>query len=192
MKIERAIANVETLGPGKRICIWTVGCKRRCPGCVSERLQSDIGAIDYVIEEFLDGFNFKKANGVTISGGEPFEQVEELNHLIDYLIANSVEDILVYTGYTLEELKNKNNLTIDSILSKIAVLIDGPYIQELDYENNNLKGSENQKIHFLNEKYKSTYLSYLSTKRSMQELDAAHMRIGMGIPTKEYIEEFKK
>lgn len=192
MKIERAITNVKTLGPGNRLCIWTIGCKRKCLGCVSKRLQDDRFAKDYVIEEYLKGFNLNKVDGVTISGGEPFEQIDELNHLIDYIIGNGVEDILVYTGFTIKELKSMNNIVVNDILTKIAVLIDGPYVQSLNNQTNNLKGSENQVIHFLKPIYKDRYDLYLSEKRSISKINTGDILIGVGIPTDEIIKEFNK
>ena len=85
-------------------------------------------------------------------------------------------------------MKNKN---VDYILNNIAVLIDGPYVLELDDQKHNLKGSTNQKIHYLNEKYGSSYNEFISTNRHMQEFTIANILLGVGIPTKEYIEEFK-
>ena len=192
MKIERAITNVKTLGPGNRLCIWTIGCKRRCLGCVSKRLQDDRYASDYVIEEYLSGFNFTKIDGVTISGGEPFEQISELNHLVDYILDKGVEDILVYTGYTIKELKAMNNEIVNQILNKIAVLIDGPYIQSLNKQTNNLKGSENQEIHFVKIIYKDKYERYLKEERCISKINTGNILIGVGIPTDKIIEKFNK
>jgi len=77
-------------------------------------------------------------------------------------------------------------------LNNISVLIDGPYILELDDQKNNLKGSKNQKIHYLKIEYKQIYDYYITNTRSMQEFEMANILLGVGIPTKEYIEDFKK
>ena len=191
MRIDRIVTNVKTLGPGNRLGIWVNGCSRGCKGCVSSNLQPVDYETEGRIEDFLDGFNLKKIDGVTISGGEPFEQIKELKRLIEILKENSVEDILIYTGYTLEELQMMKNKNVDYILNNIAVLIDGPYVLELDDQKHNLKGSTNQKIHYLNEKYENLYNEFISTNRHMQEFTIANILLGVGIPTKEYIEEFK-
>ena len=192
MRIERIVTNVKTLGPGNRLCIWVNGCKRGCKGCVSKELQPVMLETEGKIEDFLEGFNLKKVDGVTISGGEPFEQIDELKKLINILVDEKIKDILVYTGYTLEELLVMENENVSFILNNISVLIDGPYILELDDQKNNLKGSKNQKIHYLKIEYKQIYDDYITNTRSMQEFEMANILLGVGIPTKEYIEDFKK
>ena len=192
MRIERVVTNIRTLGPGNRLGIWVNGCKRGCKGCVSKDLQKVMPETEGKIEDFLEGFNLKKIDGVTISGGEPFEQIDELKKLILLLTQENINDILVYTGYTLEELKEMDNQNGNYILDNISVLIDGPYIIELDDQKHNLKGSKNQKIHYLKTEYRQIYNDYITDIRSMQEFELANILLGVGIPTKEYIEDFTK
>lgn len=191
MRIARAVSQITTLGPGKRLAIWVNGCSRGCPGCVSERLQVADEFTEVNIEDFLDGFFEKMPDGVTISGGEPFEQISELGHLMTYLRAKGVEDILIYTGYTLRELRDMQHPVVDHILALCSVLIDGPYVLGQDTGQGNLKGSDNQQVHFLDPSVKPKYLSFMNEKRSMQELDMGHIRLGVGIPDRAYIEQFK-
>lgn len=192
MRIDRVVTNITTLGPGNRLGIWVNGCSRGCKGCVSENLQPVVLSTEGRIEDFLEGFNFKKIDGVTISGGEPFEQIKELKKLIGFLRNQQIEDILVYTGYTLDELIKKNNKDITYILDNIAVLIDGPYVLELDDQKHNLKGSTNQKIHYFKSEYEEKYNEFISNVRCMQEFELANILLGVGIPTKEYIDNFRK
>jgi anaerobic ribonucleoside-triphosphate reductase activating protein len=51
--------------------------------------------------------------------------------------------VIAYSGYTLEQLKS--NSKCSSLLDLIDVLIDGPYIQELN-DGVGLRGSNNQHI----------------------------------------------
>lgn len=192
MQIERIIAGVTTLGPGKRICVWVNGCKRSCKGCVSPELRDFRPENECDVVALFKKFNPDRNTGVTISGGEPFEQTGELLKLVTYLRGCGVEDILVYTGYTLEELRvreGKREATC-RILDNIGVLIDGPYIDELNFDVGNLRGSENQRIVFLNPKLKEKYESYASAERKMQEFFLFPHIVGVGIPTKEYIKKF--
>ena len=78
MQIERSINGIKTLGPGNRFVIWVNGCNRRCKGCVSERLQKFEPRNEQNLTEYLSQFNFSSTDGITISGGEPFEQIDEL------------------------------------------------------------------------------------------------------------------
>lgn len=192
MQVERIIADVETLGPGKRICIWVNGCNRRCPGCVSPELQAFNKDNECDITAVLDKFKLDATIGVTVSGGEPFEQTSELAALVKFLNKKGVVDILVYTGYTLEELQERTveKKATQYVLSNIGVLIDGPYVQELNDDTGNLKGSNNQRVIFVKRGLKQKYDSYYSDGRKMQEFFMFPHFVAVGIPTKEYAEKF--
>ena len=192
MQIERAVIGVTSLGPGNRLGIWTNGCHRRCKGCVSERLRKPCPENEVSIEEYFDNFYLEIVDGITVSGGEPFDQLSELSLLVDYFHSKGFEDILIYTGFTLEELLDKKDEKIDSIFKKISVLIDGPYIQELDTGKGNLTGSDNQRIIFLKPEFEQKYKEYYSDTRKMQEHHLGNVLLATGIPNGEYIEKFKK
>ena len=189
MRIERVLTGIKTLGPGSRMVIWTNGCDRDCKGCVSRRLQRSNPRTEVDIETFFNRFDLSSVDGVTISGGEPFLQKEELLHLLTYLKRRGVKDILVYTGFMLAELRD---VISKECLKFISVLIDGPYIEELNDNTNNIKGSLNQNIIYFDNSLKEKYQAYIKKERFMQEEQIQSILIGVGIPSKEYIEEFKK
>ena len=133
MRIERVVNYITTLGPGSRLCIWVNGCSRKCVGCVSPNLQNVDESTEVDIYECLYAYNLELIDGVTISGGEPFEQAEELYRLVRYIRRRGIRDILVYTGYTYDQLKDMQSAAVDGVLEAISVLIDGPYVEELDF-----------------------------------------------------------
>lgn len=192
MQIERIIADVETLGPGKRICIWVNGCKRRCKGCVSPELQEFRPKNECDAVGLLKKFRPNSSTAVTVSGGEPFEQTAALAELVKYLRVCGVEDILIYTGYTLEELQAREVEAADTryILNNIGVLIDGRYVDELNFDVGNLKGSENQRVIFINPNLEKKYAEYASDVRKMKEYYVFPHIVGVGIPTREYVKKF--
>ena len=156
MKTARIIFPVYTLGPGKRAGIWLSGCDRRCYNCANPELWDSSYGKDMTVDEIMEIISKISENdlidGFTISGGEPFKQARELMLLLERLSVVS-EDILVFTGFRKEEL--------GADLSRVAVLVDGEYRDELN-ENHILKGSENQHIHFLKEKYREPYEKYIA------------------------------
>ena len=81
------------------------------------------------------------------------DQALELARLIEELKRYS-EDILIYTGYRIEELQERSDAAV--VLDQAAVLIDGKYREE---ENSDvlLRGSENQRIHILNDDLRERY-----------------------------------
>lgn len=165
MLIDQVLYPVETLGPGKRVAIWVVGCTRGCAGCSNPELWSkeDCKSVSPIelfsaIKQISDD---NPVDGFTITGGEPMDQAKELLELVKLLrLINS--DILVFSGYTHQELLK--NTTQREILNEIAVLVDGPYIESL----NNalpLRGSSNQNILLFDLTHESRYADYLNTEK---------------------------
>ena len=163
MNIARVLYPVKVLGPGNRIGIWVCGCHRACPGCSNPELWNERPEYEVSIEQLMELINRINSthpiDGFTITGGEPMNQVEDLSELVDRISIIS-EDILVYSGYRLDELKNRDSTT-QRILAKIAVLIDGEYIADKN-DDSRLRGSSNQEIHFLNPKFTSIYQNYMN------------------------------
>jgi anaerobic ribonucleoside-triphosphate reductase activating protein len=82
-------------------------------------------------------------DGVTLSGGEPFEQPDALADLCDD-VHKLGYNIMAWSGYTFEQLaadKGKRKL-----LERIDVLIDGELKEELKSLNLLWRGSQNQRI----------------------------------------------
>lgn len=162
MNIARVLYPVRVLGPGNRIGIWVCGCHRACPGCSNPELWHERPEYEISIDQLMELINsIKKTNeidGFTITGGEPMNQPGDLSVLVDRLSEIS-DDILVYSGYRLGELKNRDSDT-QAVLEKIAVLIDGEYIEEKN-NGSRLRGSSNQAIHVLNPKFIEKYQQYL-------------------------------
>lgn len=190
MRIERTLPFVTTLGPGKRLVIWTNGCPRKCVGCVSERLQVINEAKEVDVDSYFLDYDLSVYDGVTISGGDPFMQEEELYKLLTLFKKRGVKDILIYTGYLLEEIKEDKAKS--KCLPYIDVLIDGPYVDSLNDDTDNIKGSSNQRIFFFNEELKDKYLAYMKSERKMEEFRYGNYLVGVGIPTRKYIKDFKK
>jgi len=195
MHVARILYPVEVLGPGKRVGIWLCGCRHKCIGCSNPELWDMQEKYNISLENLMELINkIAKINvieGFTITGGDPFEQYEELNMLISELTQFS-NDILIYTGYTLNELKAKRNQQIDFILSAITVLIDGKYVEELN-DNSFLCGSSNQTIHILNNKFKDRYSEYLlNAKNQIQNFTTCDGVISVGIHKPNFVNKLKE
>ena len=173
MKTGRIIYPVYTLGPGKRGGIWLSGCDRGCAGCANPELwDSNYGkdlSVAQIMEIIRETALENTVDGFTVSGGEPMKQADELVGLLKQLSQIS-EDILVYTGFDIEE------ITAD--LSSIAVLIDGAYCDSLN-DGHILRGSSNQRIHYLKEQYRDIYERYISENNSENFVQAVPHEKGM-------------
>jgi len=138
-------------GPGSRSVIWTSGCSIHCANCVNSHLwRRDPEAattVDAVLAALEPG-RLGGDVGVTVVGGEPFEQ-EDLGALCAAIAARwtrvpGFPRLIVFTGYTLAQLRlNANVLTV---LAHIDVLVDGPFIAALACPDLGYRGSSNQRV----------------------------------------------
>jgi anaerobic ribonucleoside-triphosphate reductase activating protein len=144
-------------GEGIRTVIWTQGCPHHCLGCHNPETWDFNGGKE--LPSDIRGQIIKAicANGITrnfsILGGEPLckENLDEVNNIIiSVRTAFPHIKIFMWTGYTLEELKERNDERIENILSQIDVLIDGPFIESERDITLNLCGSKNQRVLYRN------------------------------------------
>jgi anaerobic ribonucleoside-triphosphate reductase activating protein len=134
---------IYNLGEGKRIGIWIQGCTLYCKGCVNQTLWSKTGGKSINV---FDVYNIiteiaNEYDGLTISGGEPFQQYEQLMVFLHLIKTKTELNVYCFTGYELEEL---NKLYPDKLFYKyIDTLITGRY-EINNNSNDNYRGSTNQ------------------------------------------------
>lgn len=182
----------KVLGPGVRYVVWVQGCKRRCPGCINPLGQplSENGYWKSVAALEQDILHVEGLTGITISGGEPFLQAEALAKLVKLIKENSKLDIMLYSGYTLKQLRDMQNAAVDYILGHIDLLVDGEYVEELNH-NTIYRGSDNQVIHFLSSKYISFREKINNThNRSVEFVYKNDDLFLVGIPEKGFDKKF--
>lgn len=171
MYIGRILSPVHALGPGERVCLWTQGCSKQCDGCMSpDLLRAGGAAVDCekLAQALIQLAKKGHCTGLTVSGGDPFEQSTALLRLLQFL-RNAFDDILVYTGYTLDEITaGSAGDAGKQCLAYIDVLIDGRYEKAQNTPDCVLRGSANQKIHFLNQDKRQTYAAYMEKGRMVE------------------------
>ena len=185
MLIDRLLYPVRTLGPGERLVIWTVGCPRRCPDCANPELWEfdrsrnvDLDELAVLLRQYLAG---KRLDGVTVTGGEPLAQAEELLRLLE-LLRTFTDDVLVYTGYTLEQLQELlPEATVSRLRSLVSVLIDGPYIRKLNDNRVSLRGSTNQRLIFFDPSCQERYDACCAEGRKVENIFYDNRMISVGI-----------
>lgn len=126
-------------GPGLRTVIFFQGCSRKCKGCHNRSTWDKESGMNLSIEDILKILNninnpLKK---VTISGGEPLDQLIELKKLVIELYKAGYE-IALYTSYEIQKVPK-------DILRRLKYLKTGKYIEKYKIENK-FYGSYNQKF----------------------------------------------
>ena len=133
-------------GPGFRYVLFVQGCPHRCPGCHNPESHDFEGGTDMTVEEvFADIIKNPHLRGVTFSGGEPFEQVPALLKLAG-MIKEAGLSLMSYSGYTLEELRGRQDAETDELLGMLDILVDGRYVESLRNLTLIYRGSENQRV----------------------------------------------
>lgn len=176
---------VTVLGPGTRYVVWVQGCHRACPGCIAASSHKAgagkmISAGALALDICLSG-----AEGLTISGGEPFLQAGPLAAMVQKVRRKRDLGVIVYTGYLYEEL-----LALPAAAPLLAVtdlLIDGPYIWELD-DGKSLRGSSNQRVIPLTGRYREALALYGTEERRVQQFRHGFERHQVGLPDRSYEE----
>lgn len=162
--VYKIIPNTTVEGPGMRFCIWVQGCKKHCSGCWAKDTWEFGTGVKYSVDKLFSLIEKEKQiEGVTFLGGEPFEQPKELA-ILSKKIKNSGLSVVCFTGYTLEELKSKNNEDINNFLDNIDLLIDGGFEKENYDLSRPWVGSSNQRFIFLTDRYNQEEINLYKNK----------------------------
>lgn len=153
LRINKFLISTGVNGPGRRFVIWFQGCSIRCSGCINPDLWDEKGGLIMDVNEVLSRIKMaEEIEGVTFTGGEPLMQSEALLELCKKIKKMGLS-ILCYSGYTYEEIINDKVAGGKELIRYFDILIDGPYNEE---EKASLiwRGSKNQRVYFLTERYR--------------------------------------
>lgn len=152
--IANTVSSCQTLGPGRRGVVWVSGCSRGCPGCIAGPIQ-DIScgvpvSVERLAEEVLSWNNIE---GITFSGGEPFEQADGLADLCEIITRRSQLSVMSYSGFTYAALRSSTEAGKQRLLQYLDILVDGPFLKSLR-AGLLWRGSSNQQVVFLKDTYR--------------------------------------
>lgn len=121
-------------GPGRRAAVWVQGCTIRCPCCCNPELQPHEARhlVDPVrfAEALIEAINENGLDGLTISGGEPFQQASALSELTRNVKKAGIS-IVCFTGYRKDDILYSRNASVRNLLNDIDLLIAGPYLDKI-------------------------------------------------------------
>lgn len=137
-------------GLGWRAVLFVSGCPHNCPGCHNKVAQDYNYGTEFNKQEIIDRIcDNSILKGITISGGEPLceQNIGEVVEFIkDVKEVRPNFNVWCYTGYTLEQLEERNDETTNEALKNIDVLVDGRFVEEKKNPTLKFRGSENQRI----------------------------------------------
>ena len=139
-------------GPGTRAVVWAQGCSLACPGCFNPQTHAFSGGEEVAVEQLSQRVVRlgPAIEGLTLSGGEPFQQREAFAELLARIRDETNLSVIVFTGYTWEEVSALPQA--GGLLAGVDVLIAGRYVTA-ERAAHGLRGSANKTVHLLTPRY---------------------------------------
>ncbi len=153
IRIAAVVDVTEAEGPGRRFAVWVQGCSIRCDGCCNPQMFDLLGGslvTPDVLLARLDKVG-DQVEGVTLLGGEPFEQAEALVPFAEGARARG-KTVVAFTGHHLEDLRVDRPSGSRALLATVDLLVDGPYREQVPEQTRRWSGSANQRFHYLTDR----------------------------------------
>lgn len=135
-------------GCGVMCSLFTQGCSHHCKGCFNEETWDFCGGklwVQDVEDKFIELCKNPHIDGISILGGEPLDQAEELYNILVRVKMESNKSIYLWSGYTFEE--TKANISKWRVVRDcVDVLIDGEFHEDEKDLKLKLRGSSNQRV----------------------------------------------
>jgi anaerobic ribonucleoside-triphosphate reductase activating protein len=154
MRIAQVVASTEAEGPGRRFAVWFQGCPLRCPACCNPEFLPFDGGETKTLAELTAQLDEVEVEGVSLLGGEPFAHAAAAAALARIARARGLS-VMVYSGYTLEQIRALPDPAAAELLALTDLLVDGPYVRESPDTQRRWIGSTNQRVHFLTDRYRA-------------------------------------
>lgn len=131
-------------GPGFRFTVFVQGCAHHCEGCHNPQTHDPRGGRDMTTEEIIREMRSNPlTDGLTLSGGEPFDQPGDCLTLA-LAAKESGLNVWSYSGYLFEQLLADEKKS--QLLKELDVLVDGPFILSQRSLALAWRGSRNQRV----------------------------------------------
>jgi anaerobic ribonucleoside-triphosphate reductase activating protein len=132
--------------------LWLQGCTLGCPGCFNPETHPSSSGERWSMASAIDRIESVslEVEGLTISGGEPLQQIIPLTAFLSRVRAATPLSIVAFTGFEWAEVQQMP--AAPALLKIIDVLITGRYRQEQRVARG-LAGSANKTLHFLTARY---------------------------------------
>lgn len=194
LNIAQICPETSSLGPGRRFVVWVQGCPFACEGCVSPGWIPLKPASAVPVEELArQVIAAEGLEGLTISGGEPMLQAAGLACLLATVKeAKPHFSAIAFSGFTLGRLHAMadDDPGIIALLRQLDVLVDGLYVRELD-DGRGLRGSSNQRVHFLTERYRALRHEFERGPRRVEMHLLAEELLLVGVPSAASLKAFR-
>ena len=155
LRVATIVADTEAEGPGRRFAVWMQGCSLRCAGCCNPEMFDERRGTAMTIEQLAAQIP-AGVEGITLLGGEPFEQAAGCAEFARLAKARGLT-VMVFSGYTRAELADRSDAA--ELFAEIDLLVDGRYDRTKPEPpppiGRRWIGSANQTMHYLTTAYRA-------------------------------------
>ena len=109
--------------------------------------------VSELVEQVLSAAGRDGVEGITLLGGEPTAQARAASEFSRRVRASGLS-VMVFSGFTLEEIREVGDPSVLDLLDQTDLLVDGPYRQDLPESTRRWIGSSNQRVHALTDRYR--------------------------------------
>ncbi len=173
LNVSATMSRSRANGPGLRAVVWVQGCTIGCAGCYSSATHPHAAASLIRPSEISEWIlSIPDIEGITFSGGEPFEQAAAVLETIQAIREEKGSDfsVFVFTGFELEVLQRSEDDNVLTLLEYIDILSAGPYDYKLRDQKLLWRGSRNQSLHFLTQRYPSANIDDWIFQSPLEEI----------------------
>ena len=155
LSVAQVVECTQAEGPGRRFAVWVQGCPLRCVGCCNPEFLPQTGGEAVRVEDLAAELARVSAaqdlEGLTLLGGEAFAQATGCAALA--AAAHQLDlSVMVFSGYTLAQLRQQQDPGVQSLLAATDILVDGPYDHTQPETHRRWIGSSNQQVHYLTDR----------------------------------------
>lgn len=165
-----------------RMAVWTQGCSQHCKGCFAKDTWDSNGGTEVSLTELFQQMMTVRyqIEGLTLLGGEPFEQSGEAAQLAKFAQQQGL-GVITFTGLIYEQLLVDGNPDVKLLLQNTDLLIDGEFQMDNPETQRPLVGSGNQRFHYLSERYCPEQIMAYKNRFEFRVLPDGNLSInGMG------------
>jgi anaerobic ribonucleoside-triphosphate reductase activating protein len=171
--VARFLPHTVAEGPGARTAIWVQGCSIRCRGCFNPHMWSMRGGELWSPEQLVARVVAAGTEGLTLLGGEPFDQAPALAVVATGVRAAGLS-VMTFTGFTVNQLRGSVDEGRDDVAALLAstdLLVAGPFLADQIDTTRPWVGSRNQEFVALTNRYADI----------VDNLDNAHDRVEVNV-----------
>lgn len=151
LRLHSFAAGSEANGPGVRAVVWLQGCTLGCLGCCNPHSLDADGGTWVSVAALADRvLQAKGIEGVTVSGGEPLQQLPALVTFLRRIRRCSALSVVLFTGYTWREVQKLDPGS--ELTSLVDAVLAGRYDRRRRVAGG-LLGSQNKQLRVLSHRY---------------------------------------